>query len=300
VINAILIQVSKWEQGGRAQEWTCRRLKALKVDFVRALAGKEPVGDYAKKTVRINGSLIRIPKGIFGQLFRLGLTAGKRRRPLHQVWQALIIYTRYSSGKVVTHNQWKKFSVAVRSAPPSVSELREARRYVSLGLGTLPEPAAYRGKPKPLITFQPREGKTVPRGRLAVKESEFLHTIDWYVTQNFHDLDVERRLLAPVLQGTPWLSKLPGIQRVEGLRRLKRRFTNLDKRQGPLSTVGIIGFIPEPGFKLRAVANPSRLYQQALDPLGSYVFRWLRRVQEDCCYHQETGVYAVQKNPWGA
>lgn len=276
VVTQLVQQVQKWETHHGA-EWTVVRLKTLKTDFVRMLAQQSPVGTYAKKTVRILGELTKVPKGPFGQLFVLGLTAGNSRRKLHRVWQALIIYTRFDSEKV-TWNQWKKFSSAVRKPKPTKSALREAQAYVAIGLRSLPKPGRYVYEPKPLFLFQPREGKRIPHGRKTLPERDLMTQVRQILTYNQFNNQVRQDLIEPVVAGTPWSGKVKG-----------HAF-----RQHPLHHVGTIGFIQEPGFKLRAVANPNRVLQRALDPLGEFSFSWLRKLPEDCCYRQETGVFTVQ------
>jgi len=51
--------------------------------------------------------------------------------------------------------------------------------------------------------------------------------------------------------------------------------------------VGQISYIQEPGFKLRAVANPARVYQYLLAPLGDLLFNMLRYVEEDFTFRQD-------------
>lgn len=53
--------------------------------------------------------------------------------------------------------------------------------------------------------------------------------------------------------------------------------------------VGRIGFIQEPGYKLRAVANPHRGLQYLLDPLKQSLLRKLKTVKCDCTFNQEEG-----------
>jgi len=57
-----------------------------------------------------------------------------------------------------------------------------------------------------------------------------------------------------------------------------------------IGTVGRIGFIQEPGLKLRVVANPNRLTQLALEPLKHQTFALLRQISEDVTFDQEEGV----------
>jgi hypothetical protein len=278
VVHDIVTQIEKWEKCN-GPEWTVARLKSLKTDFVRHLALTGPVGSYAKKTVRIKGRLYRLPKGIYGRVFVLGLQP-KGRRMIHRVWQVMIAYTKFQSS-VVTHRQWVKFSSAVRKPEPTKPEMRKASAYVALGLRSLPPPPTYVGTPQPLITFQPREGKRIPHFRKTLKEKEILHQLESLLAHNTFPDQICRDLIEPVVAGTPWVRKL-------------KRYRDDGKDWHPLHHVGIIGFIQEPGFKLRAVANPNRILQLALEPLGRQLFKWLRKVPEDCCFHQDSGVYTVQ------
>jgi hypothetical protein len=65
-----------------------------------------------------------------------------------------------------------------------------------------------------------------------------------------------------------------------------------DKR---IDSVGSIGLIQEPGLKLRAVANPNRIYQLALEPLGDVLFTLLRVLPWDCTHEQEKAMPHVQQ-----
>jgi len=282
VVTQIVQLVEKWETH-HGPERTVVWLKSLKVDFVRMLAGQEPLGVYAKRKVRLpDGRLIKVPKGVFGHLFVLGAST-KSRRKLHMVWQALIVHTRFSSAHV-TWNQWKKFSTAVRKPKPTKSCLREAQAYVAIGLGTLPLPGRYVPEPQPLITLPAREGKRIPHGRRTLPERDLLTQVRGALTYNVFDNEVRQELIEPVVAGTPMSGKVKGLPS-ESVRTGTVR---------PLHHVGTIGFIQEPGYKLRAVANPNRVFQRALDPLGQYAFNWLKKIPQDCCYRQEIGVFTVQ------
>jgi hypothetical protein len=61
-----------------------------------------------------------------------------------------------------------------------------------------------------------------------------------------------------------------------------------------IEVVGKIGFIQEPGFKLRAVANPNRVAQWLLDPLKDLFMSYLQVIDNDCTHDQEKGVRRVQ------
>jgi len=55
-----------------------------------------------------------------------------------------------------------------------------------------------------------------------------------------------------------------------------------------------VSFIQEPGFKLRAVANPNRVHQLANEPLKKALWKALSRLPQDCTYDQMKGVHQVQ------
>jgi hypothetical protein len=196
----------------------------------------------------------------------------------------MIAQTRYRITRPggVTFNQWKKFSSAVRKPKPTKTELREARRYVALGLRTLPKTPSYRGTPKALITLPPREGKSVPNLRVTRSEKQFLLAqAKELLAYNVFDDQVIKDLIEPVISGTPYAGKV-------------KRYPKGGATRHGLHHIGIIGLIQEPGFKLRAVANPNRILQLALEPLGKQLYSWLKTVPEDCAYRQDSGMYTVQ------
>jgi hypothetical protein len=69
----------------------------------------------------------------------------------------------------------------------------------------------------------------------------------------------------------------------------------MDAASADTPLVGTLGFIQEPGYKLRYVANPHRVYQQALKPLGDHLFRTLEAMPLDSTYDQEAGVEYCRK-----
>jgi hypothetical protein len=59
--------------------------------------------------------------------------------------------------------------------------------------------------------------------------------------------------------------------------------------------VGRIGLIQEPGYKLRAVANPGRVFQKVLEPLGNTLYRMLKVLPWDCTFDQGKALPALQE-----
>lgn len=59
--------------------------------------------------------------------------------------------------------------------------------------------------------------------------------------------------------------------------------------------IGKIGLIQEPGLKLRAVANPSRLVQAALQPMKDFLYGCLKLLPWDCTHKQEKAFPFIQE-----
>jgi hypothetical protein len=59
---------------------------------------------------------------------------------------------------------------------------------------------------------------------------------------------------------------------------------------------GEIHFLQEPGGKLRSVASPYRLFQEALRPLGQRVYEIVRQLPWDCTFNQERAIPHVQSH----
>jgi len=59
--------------------------------------------------------------------------------------------------------------------------------------------------------------------------------------------------------------------------------------------MGTIALIQEAGMKLRFAANPYRVYQMALRPLGQALYDALKRVPNDYTFDQNAGVEAIQQ-----
>jgi hypothetical protein len=60
-------------------------------------------------------------------------------------------------------------------------------------------------------------------------------------------------------------------------------------------TVGRIGLIQEPGYKLRAVANPGRIFQRVLEPIGQVLYGTLPRLPWDCTFDQSKSFLPLQE-----
>jgi hypothetical protein len=64
--------------------------------------------------------------------------------------------------------------------------------------------------------------------------------------------------------------------------------------EDPIRVVGKVAFLQEAGYKLRAVANPFRIHQVMLQPLGDFLFRLLRLMPWDATYNQDRFTTLIQ------
>jgi hypothetical protein len=58
--------------------------------------------------------------------------------------------------------------------------------------------------------------------------------------------------------------------------------------------IGRIGLIQEPGYKLRAVANPGRVFQRVLEPLGDFLYSTVKHLPWDCTFDQSKAIPFLQ------
>jgi hypothetical protein len=273
IAKPILALFVQWSRGSGV-EWAVSRMKDFQVNLVRWLAGELPM--YGTWT-GVRSDLT--PKGPVGALFRwVGCKPTKRRR-IHAI-SLLRMYTKVVSTEV-TPKQERKFLSGVLSEPTLVpSELQSG---VVEALKRIGAPRGLVGIPNPLYTMIPSATKRhpLPDG-----------TTHWE-TEN---LLMSRLYLTETKLGSDLTGSYPSTFRAvcEGL----TYFTQGNRGVSfyPFEdSVGKIGLIQEPGFKLRAVANPGRVYQRALQPLGDRLFRVLRSLPWDCTFDQAKPLGVLQE-----
>lgn len=265
ISQGIVDLVSQWaEQSG--PEWTVKRLKALKTDFIHLIAGTEPPSKWIRYAKGV-------PKGPFGRLFRFG-----KREPKYtkRVLNALMIYTTFVASKE-TQQQLDKFYDSVSSRP---LDLKTIEIYTSL---IKPEAEKLKVKKKQvrdLTSYVSSPSKRCPTsdGRSAPDE-KWLDTIDvLWKTSLGRTICENYPLIATVVE--PLRSQVR-----EGL----RKPPSFDGEIENIGVAGKIGHIQEPGMKLRAVANPYRVYQLALSRLGDQIYDLIETLPWDCTHDQDAG-----------
>lgn len=269
-------EIIRWtEKSG--PEWTVDRLKALKTDFIRLTAGL----DHSSEWIEYRHGY---PTGVFGRLFRWGHRDNKR---LKRALNACMSYTSFLATKETT-KQLSKFydSVAADELDPTVVD--EVFAFIQ------PEAEKLKVRNHKIRTvkdYRPNPSKRAPTSEGgSVSEDEWLRTTDclWKTSIGrllYTRYSQVREVVRPI-EGflKPKLSKLPPY------------FYESEKEKERIGFVGKIGHIQEPGMKLRAVANPFRVYQLSLSRLGDQLYELIQTLPWDCTHDQSKGtVWAENK-----
>jgi hypothetical protein len=273
--------VQKWI-ACNGEEWTVERIKAMKVDLLRFYAGLPPLMTHSWTRHRPDGS----PKGPFGCLFKLS------KKQFRTAWNGIMVYTGivYHDQRVkVTTRQWNKMVGAIQRASLEPDTLVQGIRVVHQSpFFVAVDVTAETGSP--LVDYQPSPSRRAPKGYRTVPEIEGV-------------IDSLRPLIGQPLWTTRNWDILSGT--VRGLENLIVPDLELNlefeqKAVGHLQSeelpdMGLISLIQEGGYKLRFAANPYRVYQMALNPLGRALFRALRRVPNDYTFDQTAALPVIQK-----
>jgi len=279
--HSIVADVQKWAKCS-GEEWAVERIKALKKNLLRKYAGLSPVQDHSWTRYRTNG-----PKGSFGPLFRMS------RKKFRRAWNAVMVYSGfvYNHPELrITARQWEKMRNAVMRPPVSGEALVEGltlvhRSPLSIQVDILETEG------RPLMWYKPSPSRRAPVGTRTTEDIKgVINSLDCLsrrATWTIQNMDI--------LQGT-----LRGIEPVERSilecnleDELKSGSPPLEEDYRPL--MGVIALIQEPGMKLRFAANPYRVYQMALQPLGEALYAALKRVPNDFTFDQLAGVGAIQQ-----
>lgn len=246
-------------------EYACEYMKAIKLDFIRIKAGLSP----CSKWVSRNGPY----KGI--------ITWSKGN---HKRWSRAICllqaYTTFYS-KTVTPKQERKFLDGVQSENIEISP--SLKNGISL-VGSILFEKSFIRNPRPHILNFPNKSKRAPHpnGKTYPEELVHLESINYVLKTHFGD-SIRRKY------SKMWNSVMEGISIIKYILP-SGNFVKIGDEwvndQYYRDSVGKIGLIQEPGYKLRAVANPARIYQSLLKPLGDDLYDKLKSLPWDCTHNQ--------------
>jgi hypothetical protein len=256
-------------------EWTIKRLKGLKVDLYRRRAGL-PSLTWIRKNRK--GDIA----GCIGGLFRWADTSEKNFR---KVVQTLMCYTVFTYSKA-TEGQLKKFSEALRAAPPVLNK-QDLDTFSKAIKRTFGGQIVRRSSETSLALYRGSPTKRKPsRGlRSVAQDSDVLGDVDVFMTSDWgiSIIDKYKTLFGPVLKGVDTYPILPPFGGGGG---------DMSQCLG-----GKIAFIQEPGGKLRSVASPFVLYQLALKHFGKATYDFIsHKLPWDCTHDQSKPISVLKAN----
>jgi hypothetical protein len=243
-------------------EWSVNRFKSVKQDFINLKAGLHCQSLWVSR----NDDKFH---GAFGGLQNW---TEKNWKNWSKAIQLLQIYSTEISDKV-TPTQAAKFVDAVTFVPSSEQNVDHYCKIVAFATKHwFSFPSTY-GDPEPLLVYPVSSTRREP------------HANGKSYPEGENTLDCAYSFLDQTTTGQNCVRKYPDI--------FKPLLTGLEDTdlwsigsKYYANNVGKIGLIQEPGFKLRAVANPARVYQAALKPLGNALYSKLAMLPWDCTHDQ--------------
>jgi len=268
-------KVTLWLQENGV-EWTVEHLKDIRRAYLRFLSGEKPEPSHWL-SFHHDGTV----RGPFRWFF------SRNPKKMRSCLNGLLIYTYFRSNRP-TPKAIKKFLNAVNRERPSVGAISSADAVVSEGAATIrPRESAWaflHSECPRLLSYSPT-GKKMPGG---LGEEFILRSLDP------EKLGVFKKFAGLAAPGDrpAWTESfyLRAQTVLEGLS--GPGLYETPRRDGP---IGEISFLNECGLKLRAVANPDRLFQLALRPLSNALFDVLRHIPEDATYDHQSGRERVRE-----
>lgn len=257
---------------GSGIEWTIRRLKDIKLDFLRKKAGLPKSSVWIK-----SGKDGKFFGGAFGSLETWSFRSSANFRKSIAFLNSYTVFF----AKKVTPSQARKFVDGVtahRVTPPTDIDEAIDKGIQLSGVRTVRKLA----DPKPLVAYSPSPSKRAPTPYGSVPESSGVIDSLMYLDSNagVHHLLKYFKFYKPMLKGLePEWDYLVRTYSAYGIR------SNPEPVAGSL-VVGRIGLIQEAGYKLRAIANPGRVFQRVLEPFGKALFRIVQTLPWDCTFDQ--------------
>jgi len=278
IISPLIGDMVKWESCSGV-EWTIKRLKSLKIDLIRHKAGLPPL-TWVRKNRR--GEVA----GHLGSLFRW---SEKSDRNFSRSVQALMGYTFYIHGSL-TESQEQKFLSGINPLEKEdlpKSFLKDFGQFVS----NITVRRNIEKMSRPLVTYRGSPTKKAPRlfGKRSVPQSEdILSDLDIFnTTDGLFLYSKYKRLYSPLLAGC----KVRRTYLDNVSENIQKQ--NLDRA---VSTPygGEVHFLQEPGGKLRSIASPLRIHQEALRPLAESLYDLVKSLPWDCTHDQMSAVPYIQ------
>jgi len=283
MINPLTELFVRWVANS-GEEWTAKRFKALKVDLIRQLAGL-PSAEPGWIRKNRKGQYY----GVIGSLFRWCMDSSRKKpsvKRFNLVLQALNCYTILES-KEATSSQLRKFKDGVQHVHDvdivdlvtfSESVQEAMMNYIPSHLRSVRRVENHLS----LKNFSPNKRAPRPHGLGSVP-------------QDFDPL-AEVQLFQP---NSPYWSF--GWKYNALFQPVTAGLVGPHKKPDPLDVDeklfgGEVHYLQEPGYKLRAIASPYRIYQCALEPLASAIYDIVKVLPWDCTKDQTLAIPYVQQH----
>jgi len=270
-INQFTDLLFKWVACS-GEEWTVKRCKSLKLALIQ-LRSKSPVSIPLARNRK--GEI----KGVVGSLMRWALKSDKN---FYKVLNAFMAYTHWSSVRL-TGEQRKKFQTAVNANPVEIPETF-VRSFVKTVKAAI-HGRTIRGNPQSLITWRGSPNKRAPtvNAGSVPQSQELLREI--FLTDNDATWNHVRAL---------WDDIYCHVYKNINIHSFCDSMHEDDSLHGPM-VAGEVHFLQEPGYKLRSIASPYRLFQVASQPLKDDLGRLVRTLEWDCTHDQGKAMPIIQK-----
>jgi len=258
--------ISRWRSES-GPEWTVKRLKLIKTNFIRSLALEQ--NDWCGVAVKAHPTYGYVPKGPFGVLWKIAISHKSTVRVLN----AMMVYSAFVA-EAVTPKQWEKFHKSATRQPPTDSGVQEVMKFVTV--------------PK---WMKVHVGSTPPSFEEFCVSKGYTPSYTVRMVESFIDSDIGQALWEkyPIYQS---MFKTSLGDRI----RIRFAFDDYFGYHDPLvpaqcdNPVGTLGMTQEPGYKLRVFAAPNIVHQCAMSRMKRQVFALLRSVKWDCTYNQSYGI----------
>jgi len=257
-VGCIRKDVERWVNSN-GEEWTIARLKALRSAYLKFVARESYELPWIAHRLQEGNPT---PKGVWGKLWT------RQSSWVPRVLKVLHLYSAFRLRKV-TRKQEKKFLESVWAVPALRID-----NILSRGVAQYACRFAFDAKPyrRSLIAsvrhLPPRHRKKFPK--------DFVRGVHY------------------LIKHYGWYPKL--VDQWGGFEQWTERYYHLSTDDIPGSDrVGSLGITQERGGKLRVYAFPNLLFQVMMNPMKATLFRILKKIPEDCTFHQERGVKWVSE-----
>jgi hypothetical protein len=274
-INQFSDLLCKWTVCS-GEEWTVKRCKNLKLSLIQLRSGSPLTTPLARNR---KGEI----KGVIGSLMRWAM---KNDKNFVKVLNAFMAYTHWKSAQM-TDDQRKKFLSAINAKPV----ILPATFTMSFGK-TVKETVrrrTIRGMPQPLLTWRGSLNKRAPTCSMGPQPQSQKVLSEIFLTDDLRTMVHINSLWDDIY-----------CHLFKGLDVKNRYATAYEENKGTCKVdtpmvAGEVHFIQEPGYKLRSIASPYRLFQVASQPLKNDLGQLVRSLEWDCTHDQGKATQFIQK-----